>query len=417
MTDAGQQGPARKRRGIGELLTKAPFAIIASSLQGFVNYFIVLYLTYDAGAADTGTYRALFSFYSLLGLASMFETNKVFIRSIVADDKEATTALFANRMLFSWGTLLLIGLVYGLSRAAGSESVPVSLLLIAGLSAIIYPLDSYLSFLQARGRFQLLFWFELVKYSAALATFLLMLRSGASIESAVLAQLAAMALCHVAYFSLIVREFVDFGATRRRFGAMIRSSAAGQARTYSVANIFPASLEHVDKLLVGWMFGLEFLGIYTLAYSTGRFLYNALKPALYVYYRRFVDRMPGPKLLRTVTIAFTIVGLVNAALFVAALAWIPEMEPFRSGAAATIILFLSYGTGILHAVYGQAFALNKDSEASHALRASILATAAAAILLCCALLSEPGVALVLLALQYPLRDVLSVWLMARLRRS
>jgi hypothetical protein len=88
---------------------------------------------------------------------------------------------------------------------------------------------------------------------------------------------------------------------------------------------------------------------------------------------------------------------------------------FKAGASATVILFLSYGIGIMHAIYGQAFALNKDSDARHALHASILATLASLIVLGVALASPPYAALPLLALQYPLRDGLSTWLMAHYR--
>jgi hypothetical protein len=404
-----------RRAVVLDFLAKGPFAIAASSLPGAVNYFIIVYLAYGESLSDTGLYRTLFSYFSLLGLASMFESNKVFIRSIVADDHEATTALFANRVLFSTAAFLAVAALHGIGHAAGGPTIPVDLVLIAGLAAIIYPLDSYISLLQARDRFSLLFISECVKYGLALGVFLLALSLGADVRTAVLAQLGSMALCHAVFFSLTVRTFIDFGQMAGRFAGMIRSASARQARTYSFANLFPASLEHVDKLLVGLVFGLEFLGVYTLAYSTGRFLYNSLKPALYIYYRRFVNTMPGWKLLRIVSLIFTLLGILCSAAFLLALATIPEMMMFKAGASATVILFLSYGIGIMHAIYGQAFALNKDSDARHALHASILATLASLIVLGVALASPPYAALPLLALQYPLRDGLSTWLMAHYR--
>jgi O-antigen/teichoic acid export membrane protein len=410
-------GSGRYRAALLHFLAKAPFAIAASSLQGAVNYFIVVYLAYGGSLAATGEYRTLFSFYSLLGLASMFETNKVFIRSIIADDHAATTALFANRVLFSVSSFLLVGAAYLVARLIGWDGMPAELLVIAGLAAIIYPLDSYLSLLQARGRFNLLFLSECVKYAAALAAFMVALRLGASVKTAILAQLAAMALCHIVYFSLAVKTFIDFRSIRTRFRAMIGSAPARQARTYSIANILPASLEHVDKLLVGAVFGLEFLGVYTLAYSTGRFVYNTLKPALYIYYRRFVDQMPGRKLLRNVAIAFTLIGLASAIVFLLAIHYLPAMAKFASGASATVILFLSYGIGISYTIYAQAFALNKQSDAGQALRALALANLASLVLLGAALYSPERLALILLALQYPLREGLSIYLMARYRSA
>jgi len=72
----------------------------------------------------------------------------------------------------------------------------------------------------------LLFFSELLKYGLALAAFLVALRSGWSVEQAMMAQLIMMALCHVAYFSLVTRTFVDFDLVRRRFRQMIGSEPA-----------------------------------------------------------------------------------------------------------------------------------------------------------------------------------------------
>lgn len=406
----------RTRRTIGHFVRNAPFAIAASSLQGAVNYIITVYLAYAAGMQATGEYRTLFSCYSLIGLAAMFETNKVFIRSIIANDHEATTALFANRLVFTIAAFLVVAAAYLLGTALGFEGISGSVVAIAALSVIIYPLDSYLSLLQARGRFNLLFASELVKYSLALGAFVAALSWGLPIDQAMIAQLGAMALCHIVYFSLVTRTFVDFGLVRRHFVTMIRSVPAQQARLYSIANLVPSSLEHIDKLLVGMVFGLEFLGVYTLAYSTGRFLYNTLKPALYIYYRRFVDRMPGWRLLRLVGFGFTLFGIANTVIFLLAITYLPAMHRFESGAVATVILFLAYGIGIVRAIYGQAFSLNKDSDARHALWASVQATMLSLVCLAVALLSPPPVALVLLALQYPIRDALTVVLMSYYRQ-
>jgi O-antigen/teichoic acid export membrane protein len=403
------------KAAIGHFMRNAPFAIAASSLQGAVNYAIVVYLAYGSSLHATGEYRTLFSCYSLIGLAAMYETNKVFIRSIAADDHEATTALFTNRLVFTVGAFLAVAAAWAIGKAIGSDAIPDSLLWIAAISTVIYPLDSYLSLLQARGRFNLLFLSELVKYGLALVAFIGAMQWGLPVEQAMLAQLGVMALCHIVYFSLVTRTFIDFGLVRRRFVAMLRSNPAQQARLYSFANLVPSSLEHIDKILVGMVFGLEFLGVYTLAYSTGRFLYNTLKPALYIYYRRFVDTMPGWRLLRLVGVGFTLFGIANTVIFLLAIAYIPAMHRFESGAVTTVILFLAYGIGIVRAIYGQAFSLHKDSDARHALWASIQATMLSLVCLTAALLSPPPVALVLLALQYPVRDGLTVVLMSYYR--
>lgn len=406
---------ARLQKRLGHFVRNAPFAIAASALPGAVNFVITVYLAYAAGMAETGEYRILYSCYVLLGLAAMLETSKVFIRAIVSNDHEATTALFANRLLFTLGAFLLVVVGYCIGRLVGAHTITGSVVAVAALSVVIYPLDSYQSLLQARGRFNLLFVSELFKYGLAFAAFVVAMELGFSVAQAVIAQLCTIALCHIAYFSLVTRTFVDFGLVRSRFMSMIRSGPAKQARIYSYATLAPGSLEHVDKFLVGWVFGLEFLGVYTLASTTGRFLYNTLKPALYIYYRRFVDRMPGWRLLRFMAAGFTLFGIVNAIIFLLAIAYIPAMHRFESGAIATVILFLSYGIGIMRAIYGQAFTLNKNSDASHALSAAVQATLFSVILLGTALMSPPMLALALLALQYPVRDGLTIFLMNRYR--
>lgn len=416
MTDT-QRVSRPRRAAVLDWLAKGPFAIAASTLQGGMNYFIVLFLSFGPGLVATGEYRTLFSCYSLFALASMQETNKVFIRSVVSGDAEAATALFANRLLFCFGALAILILVWAGSRLAGFPLLTPTILAVAAVGAIIYPFDLYIAELQARRRFRMLFLVESVKYGGALLLFVLLVRAGMSVGGAVVAQLAFMGLCNAAFFTIFSRRWVRFGQIARRFFPLVASTPSHQARLYSFANMFPASLEHVDKLLVGWVFGLEFLGAYTLAYSTGRFLYNTLKPAMYVYYRRFVDAMPGWAILRRVSLVFTVFGVATAVAFLLAIWLLPQMAKFRGGQWATVILFCSYGIGILHAVYSQAFALNKDSVAGHAFRAHLLATMASLVLLGCALASPQGLALILLALQYPLRDGLSVFLMDRYRRS
>lgn len=401
--------PAGRRRAAAmDWLAKGPFAIAAAALQGSMNYAIVLYLTFAANLTATGEYRTLFSYYSLIALACMVESNKVFIKSVVAGDRDGTTAIFANKLVFGTGTLVVLSAVWGVGRLLGRHWLPDVLVVIAAISAVIYPFDLYISNLQAGRRFRRLFLVESVKYGSAFATFIGMVAGGWSVTSAVLAQLCVLGACNVAFFLLHSRGWVAFGTIPGRIVALIRAPAASQARTFSFANMLPASLENVDKLLVGHVFGLAFLGVYTLAYSTGRFVYNTLKPAMYVYYRRFVDAMPGWPLLRRVALIFTVLGAVNAAVFLVAIEYIPALAAFRAGRWATAILFLGYGIGILNAIYSQAFALNRDSIASQALVATVQSTGVSLVILAVALASPPATALILLALQYPVRDGLSV---------
>lgn len=400
---------------VRDWVSKGPFAIAASTLQGGMNYFIILYLTYFESLSATGEYRTLFSYYSLLALASMMESNKIYIRSVLTRDRMATTSLFANKLMFGCGAFIIIAIIWALGVVSEQGHIPDSVLIIAGMSALIYPFDFYIAHLQARRRFQRLFLIESVKYTSAFAAFITTMILTHDLTVAVIVQLAVLGLCNFIFFMWHSRHWVQFRTVVPDMARLVRGPAAQQARTYSFANMFPASLEHVDKLLVGWVFGLEFLGVYTLAYSTGRFLYNILKPAMYVYYRKFVDQMPGWPILIRVSAAFSAVGVINMIVFLLAIEMVPQMQRFESGKWSTSILFLGYGIGILHAVYSQAFSLNKESVAAHSFHAHFRATACSLVLLFAALLSPKPLALILLALQYPLRDGLSVLLMHRYR--
>lgn len=397
-------------------LRHAPSSIAASSLPGVMNYFIILYLVFSAGFEATGNYRIFYSLFSLVGLGSLIETDKIFIRSIIAGDRKAMTVLFFQRLGFAVATFLAVLMIYFVGAGLNIVIIPPPLVWIAAFVMIIYPLDLYRAVLQVRREFHRLFTRELVKYFAAFCGFIIMVRAGYGIEQAVMVQFSVIAFFHLIYFLSIACSFIDFDLVRRKFDTPINDRSARQARIYSFAGMLPASLEHVDKLLVGWVFGLEFLGIYALAFSTGRFVYNCIKPALYIYYRRFVDEMPGWVLLRNIASIFTILGITSAMIFLLAVASISGLDRFRAGSIVTVILFLSYGIAMVRATYGQAFALNKTSDAGHAWRASVWATCVSLLLLGLALISSPSIALVLLALQYPVRDGLSVALLAGYRR-
>ena len=417
MSDMQSRAAHGRRAAIMGWIARGPFAIAASALQGGMNYAIVLYLTYMSSLSATGEYRTYFSYYSLCALACLVETNKPFIRSVVTGDQESTTSLFINRLTFAWGLFLLVALIWGVGKITGHVIVPDIVLPIAALSAIGYPFDVYIANLQAERRFQRLFVMECVKYIGAILLFIGMIRLGWSVGSAILAQLGYMAACHCAFFLMLTRSWIRWDVIRRGWWAMVKAPASKQARTYSLANMLPASLEHLDKLLVGAIFGPEFLGVYTLAYSTGRFLYNTLKPAMYVYYRRFVDEMPAWPLLRRVSIIFTALGVVTSIAFLVGVSEVPALARFDRGKWVTVILFCGYGLGILHAVYSQAFSLHRHSDANHSFKAHWYATLASVFVLGVALASRQPIALILLALQYPLRDGLSVLLMDRYRRA
>lgn len=406
---------AMRSDGLKRLVRHGPFAMAASSLPGAVNYVAILYLTYTASAADVGSYRILFSWFALYGLASVFESNKVFIRSIAQGDQGATVSLLVTRAVCSTVALVVTLALMVLAPVVGWE-VPAELGWIALIALFHYPANAYQSLFQVKSWFIRFFLSELVKFGAALCLLLVMLHMGFSILHAVMAQFALMAGFHVLFFCVSVGTSLNWTLLRSDWGALLMSPASREARSLSVANFLPSTLEHIDKMIVGAVFGLQTLGLYTLGFSTGRFIYNALKPALYIYYKQFVNRLPGRKLLWLLGVGFSGFGALLSIVFLWAVASLPFMAPFRGTEIVTVILFLSYGIGMVDAVYLQAYSINKDTPSRHILIANSLASLACLVLFGVAALCAGPVALALFALHYPLRHALSVVIVSMLRR-
>jgi hypothetical protein len=401
--------------GLRRLIRHGPFAMAASSLPGAVNYVAILYLTYLASAAETGRYRLLFSWFALYGLASVYESNKVFIRSIAEGDKSSTVGLFVTQVLFSGVTFLVTLAVWAVSVAM-HKPIPGELVWIALLALVFYPTNSYQSYYQVKSWFMLFFVSELAKYGVALVVLLGMLHLGFSIVQSVLAQFAVMAAFHLVYFSFSVATFIDWSAIAGNWREMLMSPASREAQGLSLANFLPSTLEHVDKMIIGAVFGLQTLGLYTLGFSTGRFIYNALKPALYIYYKRFVSRLPTQRLLWVLGIGFSAFGALLSIGFLVVVAHVPALAPFRGTQMVTVILFLSYGIGMVDAVYLQAYSINKDTQSGHILIANTIASVACLGMFGVAALLTGPVALALFALHYPLRHGLSVGIVSLLSR-
>ena len=405
-----------KKEGLRRLIRHGPFAMAASSLPGAVNYVAILYLTYLSSATETGSYRLLFSWFALYGLASVFESNKVFIRSIAEGDKSSTVGLFVTRVIFSGAAFLITLALWAVGHAIHRPIVPGELVWIALIALFFYPANAYQSFYQVKSWFMLFFASELVKYGVALVVLLVMLHLGFPIVQAVLAQFVVMALFHLIFFGFSVGTFLDWQAIASGWKSMLFSPASREAQSLSLANFLPSTLEHVDKMVISAVFGLQTLGIYTLGFSTGRFIYNALKPALYIYYKRFVSRLPTQRLLWMLGIGFSAFGALLSIAFLAAVARIPALAPFRGTQMVTVILFLSYGIGMVDAVYLQAYSINKDTPSGHILVANTLASVACLALFGIAALLTGPVALALFALHYPLRHGLSVGIVSLLSR-
>jgi hypothetical protein len=126
--------------------------------------------------------------------------------------------------------------------------------------------------------------------------------------------------------------------------------------------------------------------------------------------------MPTGRLLIWVGLGFTVFGAGLAAVFLGAVHFLPIMSKFKGAQAVTVILFLSYGVGMIDAVYVQAYAINKATNSQHVLIGNTLASVACLGLFGVAAFCQAPLALVLCAFHYPLRHAASVLIIRHLRR-
>lgn len=398
-------------------LRNAPLAIISSSLPGFVNYAAILFLTAQHSFEDVGEYRLLLSYFTLMGLLSLMESNKVQVRAAAAEDTATSASIFMARTYGMVFCMLLTALAALYDAYTNQLGLPPTLLIVAALACVHYPTDLLVSTFQAQKRFGLLAALTFVKYLLALAVLIAALYAGQGVVEATLAQLAVMTLVNLLFFLWWLGRPV-LGALGRNTLNPLRLSKDPNIRdafTLSFAKILPSTLEHADKMIIGFFFGLETLGLYTLAFSTGRFIYNALKPAFYIYYRHYVDALPAKRLLNYVMIAFSLFGIGLSVIFYFCTLYIPAFGKFAGAEAVVYIFFLSYGIAMVDAIYTQSYGINKNAQTRHFLIANTAVSLACyALFASCAVLPAKW-AMIACALHYPLWHAGTVWMLSHLR--
>ena len=407
----------KHRVKISYFLKNAPLAILTSSLPGFVNYAAILFISATYSMADVGQYRLIMSYFALMGLFSLQESSKVLIRIKVEGDEGNIASLFFSRLYSTLLVTLIIFAIYYTHIPVASAYIPEVLLYIALLSCINYPADIYLSYLQADKRFPLLAGLSLLKYLFSLIIFVSLMLLGHSIMMAALCQVIALTLFNLIFLIIWVGPLLTKHAlTSCNPIKLIKNKNSNEAFTLSLANWLPGTLEHFDKMIIGFFFGLEALGLYTLAFSTGRFIYNALKPAFYIYYRNFVDSLPQKKLLMWVMVIFTLFGAALSLIFLLATQNISFFTKFEGAETVVYILFLSYGIAMVDAIYTQSYGINKQAKSKHLLYANTsISLFCLSMFMLCAILPVYS-AMIVCALHYPIRHGGTILMLSYLKK-
>ncbi|MEO0880078.1 MAG: hypothetical protein AAFY22_10240 [Pseudomonadota bacterium] len=390
------------------LLRKGPVAIFASALPGGVNYAIILFLSFNQPPQEVGIFRILISIFAMANLFALSESQKIYIRAVAQNDRTAGAALFMNQTVFALALFLACAtaLFLGAAIEGGRFEYARAIIVVTAISAVYMPTQSYMAYFQSKRWFLGLAVTETLKYGSALSAFVLATTNGVNTSVAVYIQLAVMAAWNVIFFLIFARQFIDFSVLRERTMTLLGVRSASEARMISLAVVAPGVLEHLDKFVLGAAHGIAAVGVYALGYSTGRFLYNILKPATYVFWRGYVDQMPPLRTLAIVCVGFSAFGAAMAAAFFAAVKLIPAMEAFRDSQYVTVILFLSWGVALADAIYTQSYSINKDRSARDVLVANVTgALIAMPLIIAGGFVPAPGAAMIVLALYYPVRHL------------
>ncbi len=387
------------------LMRRGALAIGASAMPGAVNYAIVLGLTFFLSPAATGEYRLLFSYFALANLLCAYESHKIYVRATATMDRPTATAALVNQGVI--GVLLLVAAVsLQIADAAFPWDVPAALTVIALFSAVYMPSGAYLPVLQGRECFTTLFIVEALKYGSALSAFLGVLWLTGDITTAMYVQFGVMTAWNIALFATFAARLIDWRALPASPLQLLRSPPAAEARLLSVGALLPGMLEQVDKIVLAASHGLAVVGIYTLGFSTGRFIYNTLKPALYVFYRQFSIAMPAAAAMRRAFIGFTLLGVALALVLLLTAPWHPD--ELKAAQPVATILFFSYGVAMCDAIYVQSYAINPTKQSSHVLIANCAGAAVCAPLFAVAPFVTAASAMVVLALHYPIRHIATI---------
>lgn len=407
----------KHRSKLGYFVRNAPLAIYTSSLPGLVNYVVILFLSFGSSIADAGQYRLMMSYLALTGLLTVQESSKIVIRARAEGDDRSIGAIFALRALFAVVALALLLAVFAYDTFGGGGRIPIDLVLVAGLAAVFYPTDVFIPYLQSERRFGVLALWSTLKYALAFGIFVVLVAAGVSVRVASLVQIAAMLAVHLVVVAFVVGfENLKY---RREPGApsLFRRRDVRESLVLSLANLLPSSLEHVDKLVIGAFFGLEALGLYTLGFTTGRFVYNTLKPAFYIYYRHFVDNLPKARLLWLVFVSFTVFGGLAAGAFWYMVDGIGLLAKLRGTEAVVTILFVSYGIAMVDAVYTQSYGINKSAKSVHLFVANVLICLVCLGMFAASTLTGAATAMIVCAMHYPVRHLGTIVILSALRRA
>jgi len=241
----------------------------------------------------------------LMSLFTLMDSGKVAIKYLVQGEHGVIRPLLRQRVV--WG---LAGLILGVGSATAfySQANDIWLPVLVGALCvpIAQPTTLFAQINQARVRFRLNAYYNLIKFVTIVLAALLLGYFRADPIWFFCLYFILLSTFHTTFF-LFQREAFEPDNTNSR-------QYRRESLQLSASGVFPILLEQADKFLVTYFFGLEVLGLYVIGVSTGRLLLHFVKPVLTIYFPILVKQRLSWPVLVVSFIALTVAGLLIAGL-------------------------------------------------------------------------------------------------------
>jgi len=387
-------------------LKNAPWALITSLSKGLSTYVIILLLSKFYGLATAGQFRLLLSIVGILSLFTLLDTNKVAIKYLVMGKRGIIRPLMLNQM--RWG---LMGTVAGVLTALtfyykGNELWP-SILAVSLLLPLTFPTRLHGQILQARKDFRLLAIWNVIKF--AVLTLLAVAIAYYQFDIAIffIGYFAIMTAFHCFYMSRFDEAYETAAPDSDKY---VKESVF-----LSSTGLFPILLEHSDKFLISYFFGLEALGLYTIGVSTGRLFLHFTKPVLTIFYPVLVNKKFDALVLLGIFAVLTLIG--GTAAYFTEYYYIYILQgSFMDAYPLSAIILAGLGvyfTGII-SYYSAVY--HKDGSMKVPVITNVITTILMMIYLLMSVLWGGEHALLLCAASYPLREGVNLIVITFLKR-
>ena len=376
----------------------APWVMISSLCQGLSGYFIILILSSTYGLAAGGEFRLYLSILGMLSIFSLVDTGKIAIKYLVLDDHGVVRPLLRNRMMWA-----LLGVVVGLIVVAvfkkRGEDIWLPLLFGTLLLPLTFSADLFAQINQARRQFRLNAIYSICKHSTLVLVAFASSLVGIAVTYILIGYSAVLTSFHLFYLTRH-RETFEPGNPKSR--TYVRESVK-----LSASGVFPIALEHADKLLVSYFFGLEALGLYTIGVSTGRIFVRFVKPVTTIYYPVLVDRLPP---LGVTLASLGILTTIGVAFAYPMLYYFSHIlgDEFTDGYPMALICLLGLGVHAGGVITYYSSVYYKNSSILIPTITNVVTFLIVGTFLVVAVAAGKEIGLILCAASFPLRDLLNM---------